>query len=102
MKKGKKIENPVTTEGDHCANGRRFPEARSLRSRRVELVGARKNGRARARHASLPLARLFYFQAPAKQVKRQIFESVDKILSVMIEMRLLRWKFRMKTISFRT
>ena len=89
-------------EGDLYANGRGFPEARSLRSRRVELVGARKNGRARARHASLPLARLFYFQASARQAKRQIFESVDKILSVMIEMRLLRWKFRMKTISFRT
>ena len=89
-------------DGDHYANGRRFPEARSLRSRRLELVGVRKNGRARARHASLPLARLFYFQASARQAKRQMFESVDKSLSVMIEMRLLRWKFRMKTISFRS
>ena len=102
MKKGKKIENPVKMDGDHYANGRRFLEASSLRSRRVELVGERKNGRARARHASLPLARLFYFQAPATQAKRQVFECVDKILSVMIEMRLLRWKFGMKTISFRT
>ena len=65
-------------EGDRYASGRRFPEARSLRSRRLELVGARKNGRARARHASLPLARVFYFQASARQAKRQIFESVDK------------------------
>ena len=65
-------------EGDRYASGRRFPEARSLRSRRLELVGARKNGRARARHASLPLARLFYFKASARQAKRQIFESVDK------------------------
>ena len=94
-------------EGDRYANGRRFPEASNLRSRRVELVGARKNGRVRARHASLPLARLFFlaptsFQAPATQAKRLVFESVDKILSVMIEMRLRRWKFRMKTISFRT
>ena len=46
-------------EGDRYANGRRFPEAGSLRSRRVELVGARKDGGARARHASLPLARPF-------------------------------------------
>ena len=65
-------------EGDRHASGRRFPEARSLRSRRLELAGARKNGRARARHASLPLAPLLYFQAPATQAKRQIFESVDK------------------------
>ena len=95
MKKGKKIENPVKMDGDHYANGRRFLEASSLRSRRGELVGARKNGRARARHASLPrmsvLSSAHYFQAHATQSRRQVFESVDKILSVMIEMRLLRW-----------
>ena len=89
-------------EGDYYANGRRFPEA----SRRLEVVRAKKNGReseTRESSSRAPVLSCFhYFQAPATQAKRQIFESVDKILSVMIEMRLLRWKFRMKTISFRT
>ena len=53
----------------------------SLRSRRLEVVGTRKNGRARRRHArvevfSLARARsLFghYFQAPATQAIFQTF-----------------------------
>ena len=40
----------------------------SLRSRRLEVVGTRKNGRARRRHAPvLSFAR--YFQAPATQAR---------------------------------
>ena len=43
----------------------------SLRSRCLEVVGTRKNGRARKRHACLPRAPVFsfthYFQAPATQ-----------------------------------
>ena len=47
-------------EGDHYLPLKIFYHWHSLRSRRVELVGARKNGRVRARHARLPLARLFF------------------------------------------
>jgi len=70
-------------EGDHYANGRRFPEASSQRSRRFELVGARKNGRARARHASLPLARLF-FLAPTTS-KRLLRRQRGRFLSLWIK-----------------
>ena len=42
----------------------------SLRSRRLEVVGARKNGRTRGRHAATPvLSCAHYFQAPATQAK---------------------------------
>ena len=34
--------NPVKMEGDRYVNGRRFPEVSSLRSRRLEVVGAKK------------------------------------------------------------
>ena len=44
------------------------PRFSSLRSRRLEVVGARKNGRARGRHALAPvLSCAHYFQAPATQ-----------------------------------
>ena len=83
-------------EADRYASGRRFPEASSLRGRRLEVVGAKKE-RAReseTRESSSHVCSFFRplgFQAQATQARRQVFESVDKILSVMIEMRLLRW-----------
>ena len=41
-----------------------------MRSRRLEVVGARKNGRARGRHAETPvLCCAHYFQAPVPQAK---------------------------------
>ena len=47
------------------------PSSLSLRSRRLEVVGTRKNGRGRRRHACLPRAPVLsfthYFQAPAMQ-----------------------------------
>ena len=39
----------------------------SLRSRRLEVVGTRKNGRARRRHASLPRARPFSLSPATSQ-----------------------------------
>ena len=40
---------------------------RILRSRRLELVSARKNGRARGRHACLPLTRPFFLALTASK-----------------------------------
>ena len=57
-----------------------------LRSRRLEVVGTRKNGRARRRHASRPRvspsrAPVFscahYFQAPATQAKSTVHKKID-------------------------
>ena len=56
----------------------------SLRSRRLEVVRARKNGRARGRHACLSLARYWvlscshYFQAPATLVS---FAAVIRVVT---------------------
>ena len=45
----------------------------NLRIRRLEVVGARKNGRARGRHAETPvLSCAHYFQAPDTQAKNII------------------------------
>jgi len=51
-------------------------EEPSLRSRRLEVVGQRVNGRARERHASFSCARTFFlvsFQAPATQAVKNLF-----------------------------
>ena len=73
------MENPVKMEGDYYANGRRFPEA----SRRLEVVRAKKNGRARARHASLPLARLFFLASTTS--KRLLRRQRGRFLSLWIK-----------------
>ena len=53
----------------------------SLRSRRLEVVGTRKNGRARRRHVSPSRAPVLsfvrYFQAPATQAKYYCVEIVS-------------------------
>ena len=54
----------------------------SLRSRRLEVVSERKNGRAKGRHASplacLPLARPFFFAATtSKRLLRRLENEVN-------------------------
>ena len=53
----------------------------SLRSRRLEVVGTRENGRVRGRHACLLLARLF-FLVPATQANQQWF--YEKCLELLL------------------
>ena len=52
-----------------------FTQSISLRSRRLEVVGPRKNGRARRRHACLPRARPFSLSpATSKRLLRRLSE----------------------------
>ena len=50
-----------------------FTSRGSLRSRRLEVVGERENGRVRERHACLPLARPFFLVATiSKRLLRRL------------------------------
>ena len=75
---------PLAASGSLYTLGAEIGNRASLRNRRLEVVGARKNGRARGKHArgnralpsrvSLSCARsflrpLYHFQAPATQAK---------------------------------
>ena len=69
----KNIQRNLTKEGGRQGHRNRIKRV-SLRSRRLEVVGERENGRARGRHACLLACVLFlahYFQAPATQAKRE-------------------------------
>ena len=87
----------------------------SLRSRRLEVVGERENGRARVRHACILLACPFflvahYFQAPATQAgvlylskRKEVEQKRENILrhSCFVRLHVLRKTKENQTHCFR-
>ena len=82
--------HPTTVSCNICWEEQTLPRLFyyfSLRSRRLEVVGKRENGRARGRHACLLLARPFFlvptqFQAPATAGYYYLWTATNVLMTV--------------------